>query len=61
MFRPGAVWVNTDCSKSDYSIYGTTETKGGFPFSIRAEYGVTDFLESDCGMVCTKTRSQSQT
>lgn len=36
--------VKTNYSKSDYSIYGTNDIKGGFPFSIRAEYGATDFL-----------------
>jgi len=41
----GGFAVNSDYSKSDYSIYGTTETKGGgFVFNGRAEYGVTDFL-----------------
>lgn len=40
----GGFGVKENYSKTDYSIYGTTETKGGFPFSIRAEYGATDFL-----------------
>lgn len=40
----GGFLVQRNYSKSDYSIYGSNETKGGFPFSIRAEYGVTDFL-----------------
>ncbi len=40
----GGFAVKQNYSKTDYSIYGTNETKGGFPFSIRAEYGATDFL-----------------
>ncbi len=40
----GGFLVKENYSKADYSIYGTTESKGGFPFGIRAEYGATDFL-----------------
>lgn len=40
----GGFLVKENYSKTDYSIYGTTETKGGFPFGLRAEYGATDFL-----------------
>lgn len=40
----GGLLVTENYSKSDYSIYGTTETKGGFPFGLRAEYAATDFL-----------------
>ncbi len=36
--------VKENYSKSDYSIYGETETKGGFPFGFRAEFGATEFL-----------------
>ena len=40
----GGFLVKENYSKTDYSIYGTTETDGGFPFGLHAEYGVTDFL-----------------
>lgn len=40
----GGFLVKENYSKSDYSLYGTTESKGGFPFGFRFEYGATDFL-----------------
>lgn len=40
----GGFIVRENYSKTDYSIYGTTESKHGFPFGFRAEYGATDFL-----------------
>lgn len=40
----GGFAVKENYSKTDYALYGTTETKGGFPFGFRAEYGATDFL-----------------
>ncbi len=40
----GGFGVKQNYSKTDYAIYGTNEMKGGFETSIRAEYGVTDFL-----------------
>ena len=40
----GGFLVTENYSKTDYSIYGETETKGGFPFGFRAEFGATDFL-----------------
>jgi len=40
----GGFLVKENYSKSDYSIYGETESKGGFPFGFRVEYGATDFL-----------------
>jgi hypothetical protein len=40
----GGFLVKQNYSKADYSIYGETETKGGFPFGFRAEYGASEFL-----------------
>lgn len=40
----GGFLVKENYSKTDYSIYGETETKGGFPFGFRFEYAATDFL-----------------
>lgn len=40
----GGFLVKENYSKSDYSIYGTTESKGGFPFGFRFEYAATEFL-----------------
>lgn len=40
----GGFLVKENYSKADYSIYGETESKGGFPFGFRFEYGATDFL-----------------
>ena len=38
--------VRTDYSESGYGEYGTSEIKTGFPFSLRAEYNVLDFLSA---------------
>lgn len=40
----GGFLVKENYSKADYSIYGETESKGGFPFGFRFEYAATDFL-----------------
>jgi hypothetical protein len=40
----GGFSVKENYSKTDYSIYGTNDIKGGFPFGIRAEFGVNEFL-----------------
>jgi len=40
----GGFAIKENYSKTDYAIYGTSETKGGFPFGFRAEYAATDFF-----------------
>lgn len=56
-FMPGQVGgqvaagflMKPDYSKTDYSIYGTNTIDPGFPFSIRAEYGVASVFSIGLG------------
>lgn len=40
----GGTAFNANFSKSEYHYYGDLSYKKGFPFGIRAEYGLSDFL-----------------